>query len=154
MDPDLSSSPGQRQFAIGNLSDTHVLAITRRSFLPFSPKKNKNPDLARVIRSRTNRHHTAESQLNPPLGVLVFWTLPGSNRSPPRCKRGALPNELRAHIESWIDCINKQIRLCPVTMPAQWRVRFLRKLRAHTQAIIHCKLKFSKIDFGEKLLNR
>gem|GEM_PF-5143717 len=26
-----------------------------------------------------------------------WWTLPGSNRSPPRCKRGALPNELRAH---------------------------------------------------------
>jgi hypothetical protein len=28
------------------------------------------------------------------------WTRPGSNRRPPRCKRGALPAELRAHASS------------------------------------------------------
>src|SRR3990167_6273338 len=30
---------------------------------------------------------------------LKWWTLPGSNRSPPHCKCGALPNELRARSE-------------------------------------------------------
>lgn len=38
-------------------------------------------------------HHCPFTRRN----VVKLWTLPGSNRSPLRCKRSALPDELRAH---------------------------------------------------------
>ena len=30
--------------------------------------------------------------------ILIWWRIPGSNRLPPACKAGALPNELIPHM--------------------------------------------------------
>ena len=35
-----------------------------------------------------------------PLGLVAWWTRPGSNRRPPGCKPGALPAELRAQLQT------------------------------------------------------
>ncbi len=42
-----------------------------------------------------------------------WWTLTGSNRRPPACKAGALPAELRAHLNGRED----RIRTCDPSVP-------------------------------------
>ena len=41
---------------------------------------------------------------------LIWWAMTGSNRRPPRCKRGALPTELIAPIELSIQALSADIK--------------------------------------------
>ncbi len=64
-----------------------------------------------------------------------MWTLSGSNRSPPACKAGALPNELRAQfsIQTWLkiqSLLWAPTNACPPWVEAKGPIFYLKQLKS------------------------
>lgn len=62
--------------------------------------------------------------------VLVTWTLPESNRPPPPCKSGALPDELRARVPR---LLRNQSSPQGASLPFAFRRRGSTEGRGHRQ---------------------
>ena len=63
---------------------------TRPSVLLWCPRRDSNPQHPEPKSGASTNWTTGAS------AIQFWWTLPDLNRSPPECKSGALPDELRA----------------------------------------------------------
>ena len=72
----------------GSIPFTQPINLSKISWLPATGSRPS----PRIAGPQTrHRAHGFEIRTRSP----IHWSRPGSNRQPPRCKRGALPTELR-----------------------------------------------------------
>jgi hypothetical protein len=73
------------------VQDSIVLLAQTPSYGIFAAKPLRGNGTRVLFKRFTNTKRQSET------AFLYWWTLQDSNLPPPRCKRGALPDELRAH---------------------------------------------------------